>query len=200
MLLSSPRSRGLRTTHSFNNQMGYMDIPRQSSTNDMHAINPELQNITPNTLYLTFNAPKVDEYHRGLFLTYPPSPSTSRHGDAHPTTSGTLFHAIWKEKDSAWVLEKRIIKDISTSQSLVLLYKIQSIDPNSTANLVDLFNRIQGVLESVPMGRAERKLAYGYSPKGNPVLGGYDCVIWTGDALRALGAEGLIDLRGCDVG
>lgn len=36
--------------------------------------------------------------------------------------------------------------------------------------------------------------------KGNPALGGYDCVIWTADAIKALAREGFVDLRGRSVG
>lgn len=95
MLLSNPRSRGLRTTHSYNNsskqsnkkQMGYLDIDIQQTTKttklnqapphstskvkemgDMNGVEENetnhkaMGNIEPNTLYLTFNAPKVDDY------------------------------------------------------------------------------------------------------------------------------------------
>lgn len=50
------------------------------------------------------------------------------------------------------------------------------------------------------MGKEAREKKYGETKRGNPVLGDYDCVIWTGDALRALSKEGLIDLRGKDPG
>jgi hypothetical protein len=50
------------------------------------------------------------------------------------------------------------------------------------------------------MGRQAREDRYGEVRAGNPVLDGYDCVIWTGDAMRALIKEGLIDLQGQDVG
>ncbi|TAQ88635.1 hypothetical protein B7494_g3052 [Chlorociboria aeruginascens] len=49
---------------------------------------PELKKILPSTLYLTFNTPQVDEYHRGLFLTSPPTDPPSV-----PHTVGMLFHA-----------------------------------------------------------------------------------------------------------
>lgn len=66
--------------------------------------------------------------------------------------------------------------------------------------LEETYQRMQMVFESVPMGRTAREGVYGTCPGGNPVLGGYDCVIWTCDALRALIGEGLIDLGGRGVG
>jgi hypothetical protein len=55
------------------------------------------------------------------------------------------------------------------------------------------------VLNSVPLGKENRERELG--PKqGNPALGGYDCVVWTVDALAALDRAGLIDLRGKTAG
>jgi hypothetical protein len=59
---------------------------------------------------------------------------------------------------------------------------------------------MQRVVQDVPMGRQAREDRYGEVRAGNPVLDGYDCVIWTGDAMRALIKEGLINLQGQDVG
>jgi len=143
-----------------------------------------------NTLYLTFNAPRVDDYHRGLFLTYAPLLDVSE-----PTTSGTLFHATYV--DGTWILETRPIKDVSTSTSLVLLYRVATIDPRIHA-LEEEFAKINEVLGRVPLGKEARERQLGRTTQGNPMLGGYDCVIWTGDALRALSNEGLIDLGGRD--
>ena len=36
--------------------------------------------------------------------------------------------------------------------------------------------------------------------QGNPELGGYDCVIWTTDALRRLVLEGLVVVKEKDIG
>ncbi|RDL38782.1 uncharacterized protein BP5553_03122 [Venustampulla echinocandica] len=156
--------------------------PRPTS-NSTRASNSEATKILPNTLYLTFNAPQVDEYHRGLFLTYPKS-----------TTSGILVHAIYV--DSKWGLEKRVTKDISSAKSLVLLYRIHTFDDSTASNVDKQFCDIEQVLERVPMGSEVRE---NKGKKGNPALGGYDCVIWTGDAIRALAREGFVDLRGRSV-
>lgn len=52
------------------------------------------------------------------------------------------------------------------------------------------------MLDEVPLGLAE-----GEEKRGNPELGGYDCVIWTRDALRKLVEEGVVVLRGAkDIG
>ena len=56
------------------------------------------------------------------------------------------------------------------------------------------------MLESIPLGKEARERVFGEKTRGNPVLGDYDCVIWTGDALRALEREGLVDLKGRDAG
>lgn len=72
--------------------------------------------------------------------------------------------------------------------------------PKSTACLEETYKQMQAVFNKVPMGREARKREYGDCPRGNPKLGDYDCIIWTGDALRALIREGLIDLQGRDVG
>lgn len=68
------------------------------------------------------------------------------------------------------------------------------------ASLEDTYKKMQAVFEKVPMGRVARTKEYGDCPKGNPKLGDYDCVIWTGDALRALIGEGLIEMGGRGVG
>ncbi|TVY65767.1 hypothetical protein LSUE1_G008799 [Lachnellula suecica] len=161
-----------------------------SAANRVEPFNPPVDKILPNSLYLTFNAPAVDDYHRGLFLTYPPMLCIHE-----PATSGTLFHATYYE--SKWVLERRPIKDVSTSTSLVLLYLVATIDP-SKHRLDEQFHKINKILEAVPMGKEAREKEFGEVKRGNPVLDGYDCVIWTGDAMRALSKEGLIDLGGRD--
>ncbi|TVY47487.1 hypothetical protein LOCC1_G002257 [Lachnellula occidentalis] len=155
------------------------------STKSMQQYNPHVNKILSNTLYLTLNAPKVDEYHRGIFITHAPLV-----GSSEPTTSGTLFHATYI--DSSWTLERRSVKDVSTSSSLVLLYRVATLDFERD------FTKFNNALEQVPVGKEKREEGLGKKTQGNPKLGGYDCVIWTGDALRALSNEGLIDLGGKD--
>jgi hypothetical protein len=55
------------------------------------------------------------------------------------------------------------------------------------------------VLDSVPLGKENRERELG-PKRGNPALGGYDCVVWTVDALAALDKAGLIDLGGKTAG
>jgi hypothetical protein len=89
------------------------------------------------------------------------------------------------------------VKDVSTSHSLVLLYRIGTLD--STKSSIDTqFQCIRRVLDAVPLGREnrERKIGPLEEGEGNQVLDGYDCVIWTKDALSALADAGLIDLHG----
>lgn len=144
----------------------------------------ELDKIQRNSLYMTFNAPQVDDYHRGLFLTHPPVPTLP-----DPRFSGTLFHANYVQNE--WNVERRSVKNVSTSQSLVLLYRLGTLD-SSKASIEEQFDRIREVLERVPLGKEAREKELG-SIKGNEVLGGYDCVIWTYDATTALVKAGIID-------
>jgi hypothetical protein len=53
--------------------------------------------------------------------------------------------------------------------------------------------QVHKVLDSVPLGKENRERELG-PKKGNPALGGYDCVVWTVDAMAALEKAGLIDL------
>ncbi|KAH6662322.1 hypothetical protein B0J14DRAFT_496064, partial [Halenospora varia] len=108
---------------------------------------------------------------------------------------GTLFHATYV--DSNWTFEKRVIKDVFTSKSLCLLFRIQTIT-DVTTSLSERYLKIEKILSAIPLGTASAE-STANGKKGNPALGGYDCVLWTGDALRALSKEGLIDLQGQSV-
>jgi len=156
------------------------------------ASSSEVNKIRRNSLYMTFNAPQVDDYHRGLFLTHPPLQILP---DASFNFSGTLFHASYA--DSTWTLDQRAVRDVSTSQSLVLLYRLGTLDP-SIAPIDEQFTRIREILEKVPLGKEAREKELG-PKKGNEVLGGYDCVIWTADAVAALVREGVVDFEGRSV-
>jgi len=161
------------------------------SDGDRHP-NSQVDKIRRNSLYMTFNAPQVDDYHRGLFLTHPPLQVLP---DASFNFSGTLFHASYV--DSTWSLDQRAVRDVSTSQSLVLLYRLGTLDP-SIAPISAQFSRIREILEAVPLGKEARERELG-PKKGNAVLGGYDCVIWTSDAVAALVREGVVDFGGRSV-
>ncbi|KAE9367233.1 hypothetical protein N431DRAFT_472237 [Stipitochalara longipes BDJ] len=154
----------------------------------------EVDKIRRNSLYMTFNAPQVDDYHRGLFLTHPPL-HTPTESDTSFNFSGTLFHAAYAA--STWNLDQRAVRDVSTSHSLVLLYRLGTLDP-SLAPIADQFSRIREILASVPLGKEARERELG-PKKGNEVLGGYDCIIWTTDAVAALAREGVVDFGGRSV-
>ncbi len=88
------------------------------------------------------------------------------------------------------------MRNISTSPTLVLLYRLGTLDTNATP-LDEQLSRIQTVLESVPLGREnrERRLGKLREGEGNPVLEGYDCIIWVNDAMAALESAGLVDWK-----
>jgi len=197
--------------------------------------NTEADKIQRNSLYLTFNAPQVDDYHRALFLTHPPIQGQV---DSDPRFSGTLFHASYmsppsdpptsspsnfppspsdssfsqKDRHSAvtqrpptpatspiWLLEQRAVRDVSTSQSLVLLYRLGTL-AETNKSMDEQFSRITTILESIPLGKENRERELGPLKKGqgNAVLHGYDCVIWTSDAVKRLVEEGVLDFDGRD--
>jgi hypothetical protein len=217
-------------------------------SNGTKPLSSEVDKIRRNSLYMTFNAPQVDDYvcdlipisfrvinpihnreesflerkspsdlqisqfmftlvftihsyrhkltchqHRGLFLTHPPLQILP---DASFNFSGTLFHAAYT--DSHWNLDQRAVRDVSTSQSLVLLYRLGTLDP-TLAPISAQFSRIRDILEAVPLGKEAREKELG-PKKGNEVLGGYDCIIWTTDAVAALVREGVVDFGGRTVG
>jgi hypothetical protein len=139
--------------------------------------------------------------HRGLFLTYHPD-----HALTHHRFSGTLFHASYikvspESNDSHWTLETRGVKDVTSSASLVLLIRLGTLDTGSKS-IEEQFQRVSKILAEVPLGRANRESVLGKMKEGegNPVLDGYDCIVWSKDALTALTNEGLIDLGGKHAG
>ncbi|KAL2074079.1 hypothetical protein VTL71DRAFT_7857 [Oculimacula yallundae] len=162
---------------------------------------PESKKIMRNTLYLTFNAPQVDDYHRGIFLSHPPKSTDA-------PCSGSLLHASYgippnspPDSPRSWFLEERPVSDISTSTTLVLLYRLGTLDPNSKlGSIEDQCNHIRCVLDTVPLGRQKRESQLGplAEGEGNPVLDGYDCIIWTIDAMNALARAGIISLADLD--
>jgi hypothetical protein len=93
--------------------------------------------------------------------------------------SGTMYHASYikvadtEPPQSKWVVETRSVDDLSKSKSLVLLYRIAHYIGR---DMVDFQRRFEEVLESVPLGKAERERRIGPCV-GHPKLGGYDCII-----------------------
>ncbi|KAI9055068.1 hypothetical protein LZ554_000033 [Drepanopeziza brunnea f. sp. 'monogermtubi'] len=158
---------------------------------------PEVKKIMRNSMYLTFNAPRVDDYHRALFLTEP------RHtSDNSLNVSGTLFHASYDRPSGTpegtskiWQLEQKPSRDVSAVKSLVLLYKICTLDP-ARGPIESQCEEIRSIVSRVPLGRQNREAQLGplAEGEGNPVLDGYDCVIWTVDAIDALAQAGILSL------
>ncbi|RDW92341.1 hypothetical protein BP5796_01735 [Coleophoma crateriformis] len=132
----------------------------------------ELTKVLPSTLYLTFNAPEVNDYHRALFIS---SPSASD----PPTNDGTLFHSVYANK--TWSFERREVRNLAASKKLVLMYCISTLPCGVGADTVERV--LQGI-----------KLEHRGREGGNASLGGYSCVLWSFDALQALVENGLISL------
>ncbi|PVH88798.1 hypothetical protein DL98DRAFT_648137 [Cadophora sp. DSE1049] len=157
---------------------------------------PDLNEISGSTIYLTFNRPKVDDCHRGILCTNPSTPNSP--------VSGILFHV---EHDSAtdsskgnfteharsgkWSFRERTSRNPGAAKSLLYVQKIGSIDPCSHSEELD---KIREALKDVPIGRENRERVLGKlsEGEGNPNLEGYDCVIWTVDALKNLHERGII--------
>lgn len=93
------------------------------------------------------------------------------------------------------------MSDVSTSKSLVLLFKIGTLDPNPEhGSIEEQCNKIRSILDRVPLGRNNRESQLGplAEGEGNPVLDGYDCVIWTIDAMDALARANIISMTDLD--
>lgn len=93
------------------------------------------------------------------------------------------------------------MSDVSSSTKLVLLFRIGTLDPNSElGSIEEQCNQIRSVLDAVPLGRKQRESQLGplAEGEGNPVLDGYDCVIWTIDAMNALARANIISMAKLD--
>jgi len=144
----------------------------------------EVEDLLSNTVYLTFNQPEKNEYHRGIFIT-----SATTGDKAH--SSGTLFHAVFA--NNIWGLERRSVNSIGNSKSLVLIWRVAAV------NGFFSMDHIEEILQRVPCradrntdneeeGRIDRILSE-YAEKG-----GFSCVPWTENALRALKDERVINV------
>ena len=90
------------------------------------------------------------------------------------------------------------MNDVSTATTLVLLFRIGTLDPNSElGSIEEQCRHIRSVLDDVPLGRQNRESQLGplAAGQGNPVLDGYDCVIWTIDAMDALARANIISFE-----
>lgn len=141
--------------------------------------------ILRNSIYVTFNAPQVDEYHRSIFITHP------------STRDGTLFHAKYDDHSASWACERREVGNLSKARSLVLLYRLGSmpiqeppLDPDTW------FQKCEDILKSVNMDPTAKRDDDVVERLGNPVLGGYSCIVWSVDAVARLANEGLVELNG----
>ncbi|KAK0109713.1 hypothetical protein ONS95_002393 [Cadophora gregata] len=159
---------------------------------------PQPNAISGSRIYLTFNRPKVDDCHRGILCTNPATPNG--------LVSGILFHV---EHDSAtdsskddvtehtrsgkWSFREVTSRNPRTVKSLLYAQQIGKINPSSHDE--DL-NKIREALKEVPVGRENRERTLGKlsQGEGNPDLEGFDCVVWTVDALRKLQERGIIIL------
>jgi len=150
----------------------------KAQENLLVAGNPEIKR---NSIYVSFNAPEVDEYHRSIFITYP------------PTRDGTLFHAKYTP-ESGWVCERREVKNLSKARSLVLLYHLGSLPGGEIPET--WFAICESILTNQNMDPHADRADDLAQRLGNPQLEGYSCVIWSIDAVAGLAGAGLVDLKG----
>lgn len=137
-----------------------------------------MQVTSHHSLWISKFAVLICPQHRGIFLTYPPSACVPM-----PLFSGTLFHAAYiTDPTPQWILEDRIVHDLSSSKSLVLLYRISTYEQ---ADMMKISLAINRVLRGVPLGREARSKELG-EVKGNAALGGYDCVIVSNKTFKPL--------------
>lgn len=73
---------------------------------------------------------------------------------------------------------------------------------SDSKSIHEQFKHVSEIIKRVPLGRENRESVLGMMKpgEGNPVLDGYDCIVWTKDALAALAEEGLVDLGGRNSG
>ncbi len=113
------------------------------------------------------------------------------------TPSGTLFHAVFANK--TWGLERREVTNIVKSKSLVLMWRVGAVRSHFS---VDFMERI---LQKVPCRAADQNAdndndddddegTAGLHFRGNPDMGGFSCIPWTENALRALRDVGIVDV------
>jgi hypothetical protein len=179
-----------------------LKTPSSSTPHNSPASSTSPQIIQPNSIYISFNAPEVDEYHRGIFITNPShclheGPSLGLECSTHCDNlqmsdgSGTLIHAIWtvcKNKmgpglpeSGIWSVEKRRVCNIQQSKTLVLLFRIGEL-PSTP---LDFSQSLEKALEEIsrwPLQTTPERMA----KKGNPALGGYSCIIWLEDIFYLL--------------
>lgn len=142
--------------------------------------------------------------HRGILITNPSTPNDP--------VSGLLFHV---EHDSAsdsskgnfteharsgkWSFRERTSRNPSAAKSLLYAQEIGVVDPCSHAEELE---KIRRALKEVPIGKENRERILGkfVEGEGNPNLEGYNCVIWTIDAMRKLDERGIIHLGGNPAG
>lgn len=148
---------------------------------------PAHPDILRNSIYITFNSPAVDEYHRSILITY------------QSTRDGTLIHAVWSDETKSWGCERREIKNLAKARSLTLMYCLGSMPAyfNTNGGIdPDLwFGEVEKVLLGVDTNPLAIRSDDLVTRLGNPKLGGYSCIVWSIDAVAALAEKGLISLR-----
>lgn len=183
---------------------------------------PKVATLLRNSIYVTFNAPQRDEYHRSIFITYP------------HTRDGTLYHAVYNEfqdLDPSWIwrLERREVCNFASARSVVLAYRLGGLscgdreeggaseeagdsDAESDGNGNGAWGcKSEGKFEREAreeqwfQGCEEALLRIDMNGDrdddlvqrlGRCELAGYSCLVWSVDAVAALKDAGLVELRG----
>lgn len=105
--------------------------------------------------------------------------------------SGTLFHAVFANKK--WGLERREVTNITSSKSLVLMWRVGPVKDHYP------MDSIERILRKVPC-RADKNADNEEESRtdlvltGDPEMGGFSCIPWTENALRALRDMGIIEV------
>ncbi|CZT08188.1 hypothetical protein WAI453_002207 [Rhynchosporium graminicola] len=159
---------------------------------------PKSDEIVGSTIYLTFNRPHTDNCHRSILCTNPATQNDPVSGnlfhvenDTDPAASKGIFTEY--ARSGKWSFRERRSRNPAGAESLFYAQKIGNIAPSLHDKVLD---KIRKALTDVPIGKENREAKLGKLGKGegNLDLDGYDCVIWTIDAMRKLSKEGIIKI------
>jgi len=104
-------------------------------------------------------------------------------------SSGTLFHAVFANK--IWGLERREVTNIGNSKSLVLMWRVGSVkSPFSTDHIEKILKKVPCRADQNSDNEEEGRIDLAVTI--NPEMGGFSCIPWTENALRALKDKGVI--------
>lgn len=104
-----------------------------------------------------------------------------------------MIHAVYEDK--AWHVESKPVKNIGRSKNIVLLWKISRIQPCAMSRVAEVVNNVPFHVESGDSDSEASKRLSVHIKKGLPLLGGYSCILWTEEALRALKRSGIIQME-----